>query len=103
VTVGVVALAADAPGERVAEPVRLGSELLSSTLGNAPAERLVDQARGTLARRLTSLIASERARYLAPAAQWQLKPGAPDALRQAARRVDDLRFAAAKKGNGEHL
>ena len=103
VTVGVVALAGDTPPARVADSVRLGADLLGSTLGNAPAERLVDQARGTLARRLTGLMASERARYLAPAAQWELKPDAPDALRQAARRVDDLRFAAAKKGTGEHL
>ncbi|WP_246086820.1 hypothetical protein [Nocardioides humi] len=64
---------------------------------------MVDQARGTLARRLTTLMGAERARYLAPAAQWELKPDAPDQLRQAARRVDDLRFAAAKKGTGGHL
>ena len=52
---------------------------------------------------LTTLMSAERARYLAPAAQWELKPDAPEQLRQAARRVDDLRFAAARKGTGGHL
>ena len=85
------------------ESVRLGRTLLDSTIGEAGAARVVDQARGRLARRLTTLMGAERARYLAPAAQWELKPDAPDQLRQAARRVDDLRFAAAKKGTGGHL
>ncbi|MCG8151860.1 ABC transporter [Pimelobacter simplex] len=103
VTLGVVALAGPQPHADAAEAVRLGEGLLATTLGQAGADRVVDQARGTLARRLATLMGAERARYLAPAAQWQLKPDAPDQLRQAARRVDDLRFAAAKKGTGGHL
>ncbi|MCX6401994.1 MAG: dynamin family protein [Propionibacteriales bacterium] len=103
VTLGVVALSGPAPRGQSAEAVRLGQTLLETVLGRDATDRIVDQARGTLARRLTTLMGAERARYLAPAAQWQLKPDAPDALRQAARRVDDLRFAAAKKGTGEHL
>ncbi|WGX95334.1 GTPase domain-containing protein [Nocardioides sp. L-11A] len=103
VTLGVVALAGPDPRGAAGESVRLGRTLLESTLGDAGATRVVDQARGTLARRLTILMGAERARYLAPAAQWELKPDAPDQLRQAARRVDDLRFAAAKKGTGGHL
>ncbi|WP_418059856.1 dynamin family protein [Pimelobacter simplex] len=103
VTLGVVALAGAQPHGDAAEAVRLGEGLLATTLGQAGADRLVDQARGDLTRRLTTLMGAERARYLAPAAQWQLKPDAPDQLRQAARRVDDLRFAAAKKGTGGHL
>jgi predicted GTPase len=103
VALGVVALAGPTPQGESAESVRLGESLLATTLGQAGAKRVVDQARGTLARRLTALMGAERARYLAPAAQWELKPDAPDQLRQAARRVDDLRFAAAKKGMGGHL
>ncbi|WP_254069974.1 dynamin family protein [Pimelobacter simplex] len=103
VTLGVVALAGPQPHADAAEAVRLGEGLLATTLGQAGADRVVDQARGSLARRLATLMGAERARYLAPAAQWQLKPDAPDQLRQAARRVDDLRFAAAKKGTGGHL
>ncbi|WP_240195890.1 dynamin family protein [Nocardioides faecalis] len=91
--------AADATGTAV----RPGESLLETVLGRAAADRLVDQARGNLERRLTGLLGGERARYLAPAEQWQLRPDAPDQLRQAARRVDDLRFAAAKKGTGGHL
>ncbi|MFJ9313971.1 dynamin family protein [Pimelobacter simplex] len=103
VTLGVVALAGPQCHADAAEAVRLGEGLLATTLGQAGADRVVDQARGSLARRLATLMGAERARYLAPAAQWQLKPDAPDQLRQAARRVDDLRFAAAKKGTGGHL
>jgi predicted GTPase len=103
VTLGVVALAGPGSHDAPAESVRLGRTLLESTIGEAGAARVVDQARGTLVRRLTTLMGAERARYLAPAAQWELKPDAPDQLRQAARRVDDLRFAAAKKGTGGHL
>ncbi len=103
VTLGVVALAGPDAHGAAGESVRLGRTLLDSTIGEAGAARVVDQARGRLARRLTTLMGAERARYLAPAAQWELKPDAPDQLRQAARRVDDLRFAAAKKGTGGHL
>lgn len=103
VTLGVVALAGPDAHGPAADSVRLGRTLLESTIGEAGAARVVDQARGTLVRRLTTLMGAERARYLAPAAQWELKPDAPDQLRQAARRVDDLRFAAAKKGTGGHL
>ncbi|MBM7515901.1 GTPase [Nocardioides nitrophenolicus] len=103
VTLGVVALAGTGGSGAAAASVALGRTLLESTIGEAGAARVIDQARGTLARRLTTLMGAERARYLAPAAQWELKPDAPDQLRQAARRVDDLRFAAAKKGTGGHL
>ncbi|THV18733.1 dynamin family protein [Nocardioides caeni] len=103
VTLAVVALAGPTPSGQAAESVRLGHGLLETVLGRAAADRLIDQARGTLARRLAGLMVAERGRYLAPAAQWQLKPDAADQLRQAARRVDDLRFAAAKKGTGGHL
>ncbi|KRB77432.1 ABC transporter [Nocardioides sp. Root190] len=102
-TLGVVALAGEQPGGQSAESVRLGRTLLETILGEDATARVLDQARGTLARRLTGLMGAERARYLAPAAEWQLKPDAADQLRQAARRVDDLRFAAAKKGTGGHL
>lgn len=103
VTLAVVALAGDEPRGQAAESVRLGRSLLETVLSEAAARRVVEQARGGLTRRLTALMGAERARYLAPAAQWELKPDAADQLRQAARRVDDLRFAAAKKGTGGHL
>ncbi|WP_237111775.1 dynamin family protein [Nocardioides sp. WS12] len=103
VTLGVVALAGPAPRGQSAEAVRLGQTLLETVLGRDATERIINQARGTLARRMSTLMSGERARYLAPAAQWELKPDAPHQLRQAARRVDDLRFAAAKKGTGDHL
>ncbi|HWI42350.1 MAG TPA: GTPase domain-containing protein [Nocardioides sp.] len=103
VTLAVVALGGPEPRGQAADSIRLGRGLLETVIGHAATTRVVDQARGTLARRLSTLLGEERARYLAPAAQWQLKPDAPDQLRQAARRVDDLRFAAARKGTGGHL
>ena len=103
VTLGVVALAGTEQRGQAAQTVRLGHNLLESVLGEPATARLVDQARGSLASRLSGLMSAERARYLAPSAQWQLKPDAPDQLRQAARRVDDLRFAATRKGTGDHL
>lgn len=103
VTLAVVALAGDDNRGQAAESVRLGRSLLDTVLSEAGTRRVVEQARGSLTRRLTTLMGAERARYLAPAAQWELKPDAADQLRQAARRVDDLRFAAAKKGTGGHL
>ena len=102
-TLAVVALAGDQPQGPAAESVRLGRTLLETVLSVDATTRAVDLARSTLARRLTALMGAERARYLAPAAQWKLRPDAADQLRQAARRVDDLRFAAAKKGTGGHL
>ncbi|MEV5001077.1 dynamin family protein [Nocardioides sp. LML1-1-1.1] len=103
VTLAVVALAGDDNRGQAAESVRLGRSLLETVLSETATRRVVEQARGSLTRRLTTLMGAERARYLAPAAQWELKPDAADQLRQAARRVDDLRFAAAKKGTGGHL
>lgn len=103
VALGVVALAGPHPTGSSADALRHAESLLETVLGRDVSHRIVDQARGTLARRLTELMGAERARYLAPAAQWQLTPDGPDQLRQAARRVDDLRFAAARKGAGGHL
>jgi predicted GTPase len=103
VTLAVVVLA-DGAGAQAPESVRLGRRLLETVLGAPRAESMVDAARAALDQRLEALVDTERGRYLAPAEEWQLKPEAPELLRQAARRVDDLRFAAVRaKGTGGHL
>jgi hypothetical protein len=62
------------------------------------------RARESLEDRIRALLAGERTRYVAPADQWQLAPDAGEQLRAAARRVDDLRYAATmQKGSGGHL
>ncbi|WP_141014126.1 dynamin family protein [Nocardioides sambongensis] len=107
VALAVVALSEDAPESgpaSTAATVELGRRLLTTVLGEARAEAMMQEASASLRRRLEQLMAGERARYFAPAQEWELKPEAPDQLRQAARRVDDLRFALSKqKGTGEHL
>ncbi|WP_278256597.1 hypothetical protein [Nocardioides convexus] len=78
VTLAVVALAGEDPRGQAAESVRLGRSLLDTILGEAGARRAVEQARAGLLQRLRALMGAERARYLAPAAQWELKPDAAD-------------------------
>jgi hypothetical protein len=101
VTLAVLALAGD---DSTDDSVRRGREILATVVGEQSTAELVATARDRLRPRLETLLAGERARYLAPADQWQLKPEAGENLREAARRVDDLRFAAAKRsGPGGHL
>jgi len=65
---------------------------------------MVERARTALQRRLAGLLAGEAARYRAPADHARLVPDAGDQLREAARRVDDVRIAAARqKGSGGAL
>ncbi|GAB2987003.1 dynamin family protein [Nocardioides montaniterrae] len=102
VTLAVVVLGADAP--TVPDSVVLGRRLLETVVGAPQAAGMITAAREALDQRLVALIGTERSRYLAPAEEWQLKPEAPDQLRHAARRVDDLRFAAVRaKSTGGHL
>ena len=102
VTLAVVVLAEGA-GAQAPDSVQLGRRLLETVLGAPRATSMVAAARAALDARLEALVDTERGRYLAPAEEWQLKPEAPDVLRQAARRVDDLRFAAVRaKGTGGH-
>ncbi|TYL45473.1 ABC transporter [Nocardioides sp. BGMRC 2183] len=104
VTLAVVVLCDDAPAGPAGSSVELGRRLLATVVGETASEAMLRQARASLQGRLETLMAAERARYFAPAREWELKPEAPDQLRQAARRVDDLRFAVTKqKGTGEHL
>jgi hypothetical protein len=101
VTAMVVSLAGDDTAE---ESAVLGRGILEAVVGAGPAASLVQSARTSLVRRVETLLAGERSRYLAPVDRWQLKPEAGDQLREAARRVDDLRFAAVKRsGSGGHL
>lgn len=104
VTLAVVTLAGPRPSPAAAESAVLGRKTLETVLGARAAQVLLERARASLEQRIATLLSAERTRYLAPAAEWQLSPEAGDQLREAARRVDDLRYAATKQqGSGGHL
>jgi len=103
VCLAIVTLAGDRTPPMAVESALLGRKTLETVLGAPTTASLVERARASLDRRLATLLSGERDRYLAPADHWQLRPEAAEQLREAARRVDDLRYAATKKGTGGHL
>jgi Dynamin family len=72
----------------------VGQKLLEAVFGDQAVRDLAERARAQLNTRVTALLDTERARYLDLLDGLQLKDEAADHLRAAARRVDDLRFAA---------
>jgi len=104
VALAVVVLGGEQPPAAAADSIRLGERLLDTILGPGTAGMLRHKARASLEDRIRALLAGERTRYVAPADQWQLAQDAGEQLRAAARRVDDLRYAATmQKGTGGHL
>ena len=75
----------------------LGQKLLEAVFGDQAVRSLAERARQDLERRVRELLESERGRYLDRLDDLGVSPQTPDALRQASRRVDDLRFAAQRK------
>lgn len=75
-----------------------GRSLLDAVFGAESAASLVARGRDTLDYRLVDLIAVERARWTALLDGLPVDAGAASQLRQAARRVDDVRFATARGG-----
>jgi hypothetical protein len=76
----------------------LGQKLLEAVFGDHAVRTLAERARRALDLRVRELLDSERTRYTKLIDALELQPAAPDQLRQASRRVDDLRFAAAQRG-----
>ena len=72
----------------------LGQKLLEAVFGDQAVRSLAERARPDLHERVQVLFAAERARYIDLLDALALQPGTADTLRDAARRVDDLRFAA---------
>ncbi len=75
----------------------LGQKLLEAVFGDQAVRTLAERARKDLEVRVRDLLESERRRYLDLLDGLPVSPEAPEALRQASRRVDDLRFAAQRK------
>jgi hypothetical protein len=72
----------------------LGQKLLEAVFGDQAVRSRAARARRDLRRRTEELLDAERARYTDLLDSLSLLAGAPGALREAARRVDDLRFSA---------
>jgi hypothetical protein len=71
----------------------LGQKLLEAVFGDQAVRTLAERARKDLERRVNDLLNRERDRYLHLLDTLALDPAIEKELRQASRRVDDLRFA----------
>ncbi len=78
----------------------LGQKVLEAVFGDQAVRTLAERARRSLDQRLRVLLQAERRRFLTLLDDQGLTPGADEALRESARRVDDLRFAARDAGTG---
>ena len=76
----------------------LGQKLLEAVFGDQAVRGLAERARRLLEERITALLAAERERFTSLVDALGLAPDAAEQLRQAARRVDDVRFAAPRQG-----
>jgi energy-coupling factor transporter ATP-binding protein EcfA2 len=79
----------------------LGQKLLEAVIGDQALRTLAERARRTLEVRIRALLDEERHRYLDLLASLGLEPDAADSLRNAARAVDDLRYAGEER-SGSH-
>ena len=75
----------------------LGQKLLEAVFGDQAMRSLAERARRELEARVRELLDEERYRYLDLLASLGIEPGAADRLRDAARAVDDLRYAGAER------
>ena len=76
----------------------LGQKLLEAVFGDQAVRSLAERSRQSLERRVRELMNAERARYLELLDGLTIAAEAPEQLRAASRRVDDLRFAAVQRG-----
>jgi predicted GTPase len=75
----------------------LGQKLLEAVFGDQALRNLAERARRRLEERMRSLLDEERHRYLDLLASLGIEPDAADRVRDAARAVDDLRYAGAER------
>jgi hypothetical protein len=78
----------------------VGQKLLEAVFGDQAVRSLAERARQALEERVGALLDVERARYGSLIDGLQIQPRAADQVREAARRIDDLRFAASQLGKG---
>jgi Dynamin family len=78
----------------------VGQKLLEAVFGDQAVRSLAERSRRSLEARVAALLEGERARYTDLLDSLAIEPEAPERVRAAARRVDDLRFAARSGGSG---
>ncbi|HEV2796837.1 MAG TPA: dynamin family protein [Nocardioides sp.] len=74
----------------------LGQKLLEAVFGDQAVRSLAERAKRRLEASVSELLDSERRRYTDLLDSLRIEPEAPERLRKAARKVDDLRFAATR-------
>jgi hypothetical protein len=77
----------------------VGQKLLEAVFGDQAVRSLAERARKSLEVRVRTLFADEQVRYLDVLDNLRIDPEAAEKLRQAARRVDDARYAARIAGS----
>lgn len=75
----------------------VGQKLLEAVFGDQAVRSLAERARTALSVRVENLFAAERARYLDLLDTLDLDVEAPERLREASRRVEDVRYAAMRE------
>ncbi|GAA1919685.1 dynamin family protein [Nocardioides lentus] len=80
----------------------VAQRLLDAVFGEQAVRSMASRARGDLDRRVEALLTREGARHQAVLDDLGLVPAAPEHLREAARRVDDLRFRSTRGTGGGH-
>jgi Dynamin family len=78
----------------------LGQKLLEAVFGDQAVRSLAERSRRSLEERVRGLLEAERARFTDLLDSLAIDTEAPDHLRAAARRVDDLRFAEVQRPTG---
>jgi hypothetical protein len=76
----------------------IGQKLLEAVFGDQAVRTLAERARRDLEARVRELLDVERRRYTDLLDTVEVGADVPDRLRDAARRIDDLRYAAAQDG-----
>jgi predicted GTPase len=80
----------------------LGQKLLEAVFGDQAVRSLAERSRLSLEARVGTLLDTERARYLDLLDSLELVDDSAEHLRDAAHRVDDLRFAARQAADDQH-
>ena len=76
----------------------LGQKLLEAVFGDQAVRSLAERARQRLEAQMGDLLDGERRRYTDLLDSLQVVPETPERMRSAARKVDDLRYAATHPG-----
>jgi energy-coupling factor transporter ATP-binding protein EcfA2 len=80
----------------------LGQKLLEAVFGDQAVRSLAERSRLSLEARVGTLLDAERARYLDLLDSLELEDDSAEHLRDAAHRVDDLRFAGRQVADDQH-